>query len=87
MVRSVLRAYTCVNVCVVPWLCVWNDGRDGGGEIAAGTGPKRQRNHLDELPHTLPRFSVPATRVQWRSQEREEKERERGEKVREAGVT
>lgn len=50
-----------MHVCVCSWSfsCAWNDGRDGGGEIAAGTGPERQRNHLDELPHILPHFSVP----------------------------
>lgn len=38
--------------------------------MAAGTGPERQRNHLDELPHTLPR-------AQWRSPGTRKKEKER----------
>lgn len=35
--------------------------------MAAGTGPERQRNHLDELPHTLPHTGSFAARARARA--------------------
>lgn len=64
MVQSILHhTYMCTNMCVCVLAslgCVFGmtDGAEAR-EIAAGTGPKRQRNHLDELPHILSRLSVP----------------------------
>lgn len=66
--------YMCVCSCILAMPSDERNGTRGYEGVAAGTGPERQRNHLDELPHTLPR-------VQWRSPGMRKKEKERERRV------